>query len=120
MNANEDKLLKSATQWQKRPPTTWKRAGDVAELFLRRSKRDLSKNAALVDAWNSVIPPGLKPFCRLHRRVGGQLTIQAMPGPYMHQLQMMQRELLNELNCRCHTDIQKLRILPMDDTIEEL
>ncbi len=117
--SHEDNLLKSATRWQKRPPVTWRRAGETAEIFLRRNQRDLNRNAAIVDAWDSIIPPGLKPHCRLDRRVGGQLTVQATPGPYMHQLQMMQRELLDELNHRCRTDIQKLRIVPMNDAIEE-
>ena len=95
--------------------------GNEAALFLRRNERDFCKNTVLVDAWDSIIPPGLKPWCRLDKRVGNVLTIQASPGPYMHQLTIMQGELLDELHRRCPTaGVQKLRIIPMKDDSEEL
>lgn len=118
-DANEDRRLKSATQWQKRPRVTGYLAGDEAAHYLRRTQRDFSKNAALVDVWDSIIPPGLKPWCRLDRRTGNVLTIQAAPGPYMHQLVMMQHELLDELHRRCPAaGVQKLRIIPLKDERE--
>lgn len=119
-DAEEDRLLKSATQWQKRPRRVCYQAGEEADKFLRRTQRDFSKNTALVDAWDSIIPPGLKPWCRLDRRAGNVLTIQATPGPYLHQLVMMQHELLDELHRRCPAaGIQKLRIIPLKDDREE-
>ena len=117
MNESEqDKLLRSATQWQRRPRMRCYRAGDEAELFLRRGQRDFSKNASLVDAWESTLPPGLLPWCRLDRRVGNVLTIQAAPGPYMHQLRMMQNELIAELHRRCPAaGVRKLHLIPLKD-----
>ncbi len=116
----QDNLLLSATQWQKKPLLHCRRAGDEAAVFLRRHEYDYIRNASLVDVWESIIPPGLKPWCRLDRRVGNLLTIQAMPGPYMHQLIMMQNELLEELHHRCPgAGVQKLRIIPLKDENEE-
>lgn len=118
--ANEDQLLQSATQWQKKSFMSCRRAGDEAAQFLRRNERDYNRNAALVDAWESIVPPGLKPWCRLDRRDGNVLTIQAAPGPYMYQITMMQDELLEELHRRCPgAGVQKLRIISLKENIEE-
>lgn len=120
-DAEQEKLLKSATQWQKKAVLRCRRAGDEAALFLRRNERNYSKNTTLVDTWDSLIPPGLKRWCRLDRRVGNELTIQAAPGPYMHQIRMMQCELLEELQRRCPSaGIRKLRIIPLKENNEEL
>lgn len=116
----QDALLKSATQWQAKPYSRCRRVGEEAELFLCRGQREYSKNALLVEAWNDLIPQGLKPYCRLDKRAGNVLTIQAAPGPYMHQIQMMQSELLAELHRQCPSvGIQKLRIIPLKDNGRE-
>ena len=116
----QDNLLLSATQWQKRSLLHCRRAGDEAICFLRRHERDYNRNASLIDAWESILPPGLKPWCRLDRRTGNVLIIQAAPGPYMHQMNLMQGELLDELHRCCpEAGIQKLRIIPLKNDIEE-
>lgn len=112
--ANEDKLLKSSTQWQKKPRASEVRLGNEAASFLKRHHRQFAKNAALTDAWEEVLPAGLKPYCRLDSFQGGVLTVQAATGPYMHQLQLMQSELIAELARRCpRVPITKLHIHPM-------
>ena len=119
-DAEQDKLLKSATQWQTKPKLTCHRAGQDAAMFLSRHQRGYAKNAALVDAWDSLIPQGLRPYCRLDGRTGNVLTIQAAPGPYLHQIQMMQKELLAELGRLCPSaGIQKIRIIPLKDNGRE-
>jgi predicted nucleic acid-binding Zn ribbon protein len=119
-NEKQEKLLQSATQWQKKPYSRCQRIGEEAALFLRRNQKEYNKNAALVDVWDALIPQGLKPYCRLDRRAGNVLTIQAAPGPYMHQVQLMQCELLEELHRRCPgAGIQKLRIIPLKDESQE-
>jgi predicted nucleic acid-binding Zn ribbon protein len=116
----QDALLKSATQWQAKPYSRCCRAGEEAVLFLQRGRREYSKNAVLVEVWDELIPQGLKPHCRLDTRAGNVLTIQAAPGPYMHQIQMMQSELLAELHRQCPSvGIQKLRIIPLQDNGQE-
>ncbi|MHC4237408.1 MAG: DciA family protein, partial [Planctomycetota bacterium] len=63
------------------------------------------------DAWEAVVPPTLKRFCRLDKRAGNTLFVQAQPGPYMHQLQMLSGELLEQIQRaapRC--GIRKIRV----------
>jgi len=117
----QDRLLRSATQWQKKPAARCFRADQEATAFLQRRAAQLKRNALLVDAWEALIPPGLKPWCRLDSYAGHVLTIQAAPGPYMHQLQMMRNELLAELHRCCPTAaVRKLRIIPMKDSNEDI
>jgi hypothetical protein len=111
---DEDRLLRSSTQWQKKPKAFEVRLGNEAASFLKRHQRQFAKNAELVDVWDQVLPAGMKPYCRLETFHGGVLTVEATPGPYMHQLQMMQRELIAELQRRCpRVSITKLRINPI-------
>lgn len=120
-SVKQDKLLRSATQWQRKPALQCVTAGDEAASFLQRRKRQFDKNAALVDAWEALVPPGLKSWCRLDSCSAQTLTVQAMPGPYMHQLQIMQHELLAELHRRCPSaGIRKLRIIPLKENSEDM
>ena len=112
--ADEDRLLTSSAQWQKKAKASEVRVGNEAASFLKRHQRLFAKNAALVDAWEALVPAGLKPHCRLEQYSGGVLTVQAKPGPYMHQLQLMQTELIAAMAQRCpKTPITKLRLCPM-------
>jgi len=111
---DEDKQLKGATGWQYRPRRTDSRLGNEVLSYLKQHDREFTKNAAIMDAWNSVVPPSLQPYCRLDKRAGNTLYLQAMPGPYMHQLQMLSGELLErirQLAPRC--GVQKIRIIPL-------
>lgn len=111
---DEDRLLKSSTQWQRKPKAFEVRIGNEAAAFLKRHQRQFAKNAALTDAWEELLPAGLKPYCRLEQYSGSTLTVQATPGPYMHQFQVMQRELVAALQQRCpRVPITKLRICPL-------
>ena len=117
---DEDKRLKGALDWQYRPRRTDARLGDEVVSYLTQRDRAFTKNAAIVDIWKEVIPPTLQPFCRLDKRVGNALYLQAEPGPYMHQAQMLSGELLDrirELAPRC--GIQKIRIVPKKNNNKE-
>jgi len=111
---DEDKRLKGATGWQYRPRQKSAKLGDEVFSYLKQHHREFTKNAALVDAWEAVIPATLRPFCRLDKRVGNTLYLQAAPGPYMHHLQMLSTELLERIKQvapRC--GVQKIRVVPM-------
>lgn len=117
---DQDKQLKGASSWQYKPRQTTSCLGDELEVYLGRHARTLKKNADLVDLWESIIPPGLRAFCRLHQRSGNTLYIEAQPGPYMHQLQIMSGELLEQI--RRHAPgcgIQKIKIVPEKKTNTE-
>ena len=110
---DEEKQLKGALSWQYKPRRTESCLGDEVYSYLNRRHRAFTKNASIVDAWEAVVPPTLQPFCRLEKRVGNILYLQAEPGPYMHQAQMLAGELLERIKCsapRC--GIQKIRVVP--------
>jgi hypothetical protein len=110
---DEDSELKGALGWQYRPKRTETRLGEEASSYLKQRNRTLMKNAIVVDLWDEIFPPSLKPFCSLETRVGNTLYIQAQPGPYMHQAQMLTDELLDRMNQLApHCGIQKIRVVP--------
>jgi hypothetical protein len=114
-SCREDQYLRSATGWQVRPKKGDPKLGGQIMSYLEQHSGMLAKNAAIVDAWERVVPAGLKPFCRLDKRSGNVLLVQAMPGPYMHQVQMMAAELLEAIKRaapRC--GITKIKVVPMN------
>lgn len=120
MDTHEDDKLKGALAWQYKPRRTEAKLGDEIFTYLKRKDRALTKNAALVDLWAQLIPPPLQRYCRLDKRVGNTLYIQAQPGPYMHQLQMLSGELLDRVSQLApRSGIQKIRIIPLKKDNEE-
>jgi len=117
---DEDKWLKSASRWQYKPKRTGSRLGDEVVSYLTQRTQTWTINAALVDIWKQVVPPTLQPFCRLDKRVGNTLYLQAEPGPYMYQAHMLSSALLNEIkqqSPRC--GIQKIRVVPLQKNDKE-
>jgi hypothetical protein len=110
---DEEKQLKGALSWQYKPKPTDTCLGDEVCSYFKKRNRTLGKNAALVDIWQAVMPPTLQPFCRLDRCVGNTLYLQAEPGPYMHQAQLLSSELLEQINklAPC-SGVQKIRVVP--------
>ncbi len=110
----EDDLLRGAASWQYQRKDTSSRLGQEITSYLDRRNRDFIKNAAIVDAWQDVVPELMRPYCRLDKRDGNTLTVQVAPGPYMHQMQMQADEIIDRIKQavpRC--GIQKLRLIPM-------
>ena len=116
MSRDEDDYLRSACRWQWRPKRKDSRLGDEIFSYMKRRDRSFEKNAAIVDIWESVVPETLKPYCRLDKRVGNALYVQAMAGPYMHQMQMMTDQLLDRIHDLApRSGIKKIRISPMNN-----
>ncbi|MCE5186443.1 MAG: DUF721 domain-containing protein [Planctomycetaceae bacterium] len=114
-SANEDKYLRSATHWQQRPKNPDRKLGGEIFAYLQQRSDALEKNAALVEAWEAVVPAELSPYCRLDKRAGGVLYVQAMPGPYMYRVRVCSDELLERLKQavpRC--GINKIKVVPME------
>jgi len=117
---DENKWLKSASGWQYKPKRTDSRLGDELVSFLKQHSRAWTKNAALVDVWKQVVPPTLQLFCRLDRRVGNTLYLEAEPGPYMYQAQMLSTELLDKIKQQApRCGIQKIRVVPLQKNDKE-
>jgi len=117
---DEDRQLKGASSWQYRPKRTDARLGDEVVSYLTQRSRALAKNATLVDIWEHVIPRTLQPFCRLDKRVGNTLYLQAEPGPYMYQAQMLSSELLEQIKQQApRCGVQKIHIVPLQKNDKE-
>lgn len=117
---DEEKRLKAASRWQYKPRHTESCLGDEVCSYLKQRDHALVKNAAIVDAWKAVVPPTLQPYCKLDKRVGNALYLQAAPGPYMHQAHMLSGELLERIKHlapRC--GIQKIRVIALEKSNKE-
>ena len=117
---NEEQL-RGAASWQFKPRQTGSRLGDEITSYLKQHHRTFEKNASIVDIWRQVVPESLQDYCRLDKRVGNTLYVQVMPGAYMHQMQMTAGEIvekIKQLSPRC--GIQKMRLMPIRQSIEEL
>lgn len=116
---DEEKQLRAATSWQHRPKHTESCLGNEISSYLERRRRTFEKNAAVVAIWEQIVPPTLKPYCKLDKRVGNALYIQAQPGPYLHQVQMLSTELLDRIQQQApRCGIQKIRVVPIKDKIK--
>ena len=111
---DENKRLKSATDWQFRPKRTGSRLGDEIVVYLEKRSRMWTRNATVMDIWQQVVPSALQPFCRLDKRVGNTLYLQAAPGPYLYQVQNLSDELLDAIKQQApRSGIQKIRVMPL-------
>ncbi len=98
---DEDKLLRGACSWQwKRRPTTHRLGADV-ETYIINRRRELKKNASVIDAWRQLLPAELEEHCNMAGIGGGILRVEVEPGPYMHEFQLISTELLEQLQRLC-------------------
>jgi len=77
------------------------RLGLNARAYLDAEGVRLRKNCSVVDVWGEILPTTLYEHCRLAGISGGVLRVEAEPGPYMHQMQMVSGELLEHLQNQC-------------------
>lgn len=97
---DEDKLLQSA---QRKRPTisSTSRLDEVAESYLRQRRTEFRKNASLLDVWDELLPTGFYEHCGIAAISKGVLRIEVDPGPYMHEMRILNEELLEHLKDRC-------------------
>ena len=110
---DQEKLLRSATGWQRRGKKETPRAGTSAKHYLQMKQRQLEKNAEVVDLWQEILPPGMYDYCSLAKISAGTMYIEVDPGTYMHQMQTMITELLETIQGRCpYAGIKKIILRP--------
>jgi len=113
--SEEDLYLRGATGWQYRKKPTERGLGQEIFAYLQQHSKAFEKNAPLVDLWKTIVPAQLAGFCRLDKRVGNVLYIQAMPGPYMHQVKMLSAELLEAIRRTIpRSGICSIKVVPME------
>jgi hypothetical protein len=114
--SKEDMYLRGAMGWQYRQKRPDHGLGQEIVSYFQQHSRAFEKNAPLVDLWKTIVPPGLAPFCRLDKRVGNVLYIQAMPGAYMHQVKMLSGELLEGIKRAVpRSGICSIKVVPMEE-----
>ena len=85
----------------------------IAQKYLNKRTSSLSKNAAVVDIWQEILPEVFYEHCSLAGMSRGVLHIEVDPGPFMHELQVLSSEILSHLHSRCGiTDIGKVKLHP--------
>ena len=110
---NSERRLRGATGWQWNPVKTPEPLTGSVERFLSQKSRHFERSERILIAWENTLPDALKRVCCLESYNGGTLTISVQTGPYLHQIQMMQKELLEELKRQCpKIGLQRIKILP--------
>ena len=114
---DQEKLLRSATGWQRRRKQTTSRVGVNANAYLQTRQRQLGKSAAVVDVWQEVLPPQFYEHCTLARVTSDAIYVEVEPGPYMHEMQMLNTELVEHIRNRCPSSgIKKIILRPRKST----
>ncbi len=87
------------------------RLGKVARQLMDEQITSRHQRFDLVnEAWNRVLPEGLRRHCRLDGISNGQLKVLVDSPVYLHELRMCSGELLKELQKRCRSArIRKIR-----------
>ena len=114
---DQEKLLRSATGWQRRGRQTTSRAGLNANAYLQMKQRQLGKSTAVVDVWQEVLPPQFYEHCTLAKVTSDAIYVEVDPGPYMHEMQMLNTELVEHIRNRCPSSgIKKIILRPRKST----
>ena len=114
---DQEKTLRGATSWQQRIKPTTERLGAVADNYLKLNERTFRKNSEIVDAWEQIVPRQLHEHSRLSKISGGCVYIEVETGAYMHEMQLISTELLENIKARCpYSTIKKIKVCPMRQT----
>jgi len=73
----------------------------IAEEYIKNKLVRLKRSAAVVDAWQEILPGEFQEHCKLAGISGKTLEIEAGPGPFLHELQIMKTEILEQLQRLC-------------------
>ena len=91
--------------------------GAQIDLYLNNKRAGLKKNTLVVDSWQEILPGELQNHCTLAGISRGTLLLEVDPGPYMHEMKIMNTELLNEIQDRCPgAGIKKINLRPRKNT----
>ena len=101
MAKDEDSLLRSVTRWRVKPKRSIAKIGHEANLLMINRGNALSKNAEVVNIWESLLPDTLLGHCQINKIKGGVLNIKVKPGVHMYEFKMMKAEFLDRLLEEC-------------------
>lgn len=85
--------------------------GEVASGLLASLTPLHERCSSVGQAWEQVLPPGLRAHCRIGGFKGGCLRIVVDGASYMYELQLCKAELLKELQRLCPgTGLRRVQI----------
>lgn len=114
---DEERLLKLAAQPRPKRPDSTNRLGSQIDLYLKEKQAGLKRNTSVVDLWQQILPVGLQDHCTLAGIWRGTLLLDVDPGPYMHEMKLMNTELLNEIREQCPgAGIKRINLRPRKNT----
>lgn len=109
----DQRELRGATAWQRKPAPVPEPIGLAIERFLSKRSPQFKKAEQVAEAWDRLLPDPIRGQCRLAGFISGVLTVEASTGPFLHQLQMIRSRLLQEIREQCpQSGIRDIRILP--------
>ena len=83
-------------RYKVRPNT--KHLGELVQRIMERSVKPRQKRISpVVEAWLSIVPPGLAPHCRVKGVVRSELRIGVDSPVYLYELQLCAQDLLEAL-----------------------
>ncbi len=113
---DEDQFLRGAVSWQYKRRETVGRLGFNVEKYVNARRSEFNKNAKIMDAWQDLLPAELHDHCSVDRISSGNLYIEVDPGAYMHELQVMSSELLEQLQRVCrYGGIKRIVLRPRNN-----
>ena len=117
---DEDRKLKGAVGWQRKPRPAGVGLGGAVEAYLKQRGKELEKNASLMDLWVGALPAALAQRCRPESIQSGTLRVEVESGPWMHELRMMTRELLDYFQEHCPRNrIRRIVLVPRREQYQE-
>jgi hypothetical protein len=87
------------------------RMGDIASGVVAGLAPMYERCTSVGEAWEQVLPAGLRAHCRIGGLSGGCLRIVVDAASYMYELQLCQTELLRELQRLCPgTGLRRIQV----------
>jgi hypothetical protein len=117
---DEEKKLKGAVGWQRKPRPAGVGLGGEVQAYLKRRGNELKKNASLMDLWAGALPAAIAERCRPESIQAGTLRVEVESGPWMHELRMMTRELLDYFQEHCpRNPVRRIVLVPRREQYQE-
>ena len=94
----DEKLLKSATKWQRRYNFSVGQLGKILDGYIQYKIKPHEKNSSpILDAWKKVLPPGLETHCKVESIKNKILTVKVDSPAFKFQLESCRMHLLEAL-----------------------
>jgi len=97
----QEKQLRSATAWQKKPLQAPEQAGATVVLYLEQYMDVSGKREPVVAAFREVVDDRLLEYCQPDRFDNGVLYVRCSPGPHLHLLKTGEMKIVEKIRALC-------------------